>query len=600
MILQRLYELAQREKLLDDPAFEELPVPWLLTVGDDGEYYGLIDIRGETTLPARKKGSSPKVVKDRGRLLRMPRPHGNTANRGFARYFADTLPRVLSLVVETKDQPKADASRVTFWEQIERAAKESGDPALAAVSAFGRRQSEFVDRIRDDVSKLDPALTDRVTFAVQSSGGRNLLEEDAPRQWYAKLFAAATAHRKDVGPVGVCQVTGTVGPIPTSHTTRLQGVPGGMSVGVSLISFDKPAFSHYGLDGAENAAIGYGATEGYLRALDALLKDALPGIKKRGGKSKLVVGGTAFLYWTKEARDMSFVSLLDDPADDVMKLLMDSIHSGKNDDGTIDAEPFYLLALSGNSARAIVRGYLEATLFHVKRNIANWFTDLRIADTSKEYAGATNDRFPLWQLTLATAFDRKAVSPDTEERLVFAAFHDQPLSESVLSACLRRLCVEGPTGFRSSRLALVKLILIRKGVSVTEQLDPNECHQAYVYGRLLAVFEQIQYTAVGDVNAGVVDKFYATMSSAPSLVVGRLQNNARNHLRKIRGEKPGAGVLLERRLMEVLGLLGAAPPPQRLSLQDQGRFAMGYYHEKAKRFEEAADRKAAKAKAETE
>lgn len=132
----------------------------------------------------------------------------------------------------------------------------------------------------------------------------------------------------------------------------------------------------------------------------------------------------------------------------------------------------------------------------------------------------------------------------------------------------------------------------------THQLDDFEHNPAYVYGRLLSVFEQIQYAALGDVNANVVDKFYATMSSVPAMVVGRLQDNARNHLRKLRGEKPGAFVLLERRLIDVLGLLGALAPPQRLSLQDQGLFALGYYHEKARQFEEAAGRKAEKAKPE--
>jgi len=600
MILQRLYELAKREKLLDDPAFEELPVPWLVSLGDGGEYLGLLDIRGEMTLQAKKKGGPPKTVRDKGRLLKVPRAHGNTANKGFARYFADTLPRVLPLVVEQKDQAKADASRKTFREQVERAAEASGDTALAVVRAFGRRHAEFADRIQADVARLEPNTTDRVTFAVRASGGRTLLDEAGPREWYAAFYSSVTASRQDAGPVGVCQVTGAIGPIPTAHATKLQGVPGGMSVGVSLISFDKPAFGHYGLDGAENAGVGYAAMEGYLRALDALLKNALPNIKERGGKSKLVVGRTAFLFWTKEPRDTSFISLLDDPADDAMKVLLDSVRGGKNGDGTLDAEPFYVLALSGNSARAIVRGYLEATLPAAKGNVSRWFTDLRIADTSKDYAGAVNTRFPLWQLILATAFDREAVAPDTEERLLFAALHGDPLPDSVLVACLRRLAVEGSNGFRASRMALVKLTLIRKGVSVTEQLDQDDRHPAYVYGRLLAVFEYIQYAALGDVNANVVDKFYSTMSSGPAMVVARLQDNARNHLRKLRGNKPGTFVVLERRLMEVLGLLGATPPPQRMSLQDQGRFALGFYHEKAKRLQEAADRRAEKAKAEIE
>jgi CRISPR-associated protein Csd1 len=130
---------------------------------------------------------------------------------------------------------------------------------------------------------------------------------------------------------------------------------------------------------------------------------------------------------------------------------------------------------------------------------------------------------------------------------------------------------------------------------VTETLDPSENDPAYIYGRLLSIFEQIQYDALGDVNANVVDKFYATFSASPGLVFSRLFANAQNHLRKLKSEKPGAAVNSERLLSEVVAMLNASPPSMRLSLQDQGRFAIGYYHQKAKRFQDIAESKAKKA-----
>jgi CRISPR-associated protein Csd1 len=97
----------------------------------------------------------------------------------------------------------------------------------------------------------------------------------------------------------------------------------------------------------------------------------------------------------------------------------------------------------------------------------------------------------------------------------------------------------------------------------------------------------------------VVDKFYGTFSAAPGLIFSRLYMNAQNHLRKIRGEKPGAFISLDRLLSEITASLSSTPPANHLALQDQGRFALGYYHQRAKRFEDAADRKAkAAAKAE--
>ena len=130
---------------------------------------------------------------------------------------------------------------------------------------------------------------------------------------------------------------------------------------------------------------------------------------------------------------------------------------------------------------------------------------------------------------------------------------------------------------------------------MSDTLDPDKTHHAYLYGRLLRVFEEIQYAALGDVNANVVDKFYGTFSAVPALVFARLYSSSQNHLRKLRGEKPGVAVDLDKRLTEVTGLLPARPPSGTRSLADQGRFALGYYHQKARTLAEIAERKAEKA-----
>lgn len=618
MILQRLYELAVRENLLDDPAFEVLPVPYLVLVGEGGEYLGFSDIRGVTTLPTKKAGAPPKQVPDKGRPLKVPRAHGNTASQGFARFYADTLPRVLPLVVEEKDQKKADASRKTFWEQIDRAAEGADDQALRGVQAFGRRLDEFTDRIRADVAREEPALTDRVTFAYRPSGGRTLLEEDGVRRWYTDFFAGVSANKQDAGPVGVCQVTGTIGPIPKSHPTKLQGVPGGIAMGVALISFDKPAFGHYGLDGTENAGLGYAATDGYLRALDSLLKNSLPSVKAKGGQSKLVIGGTAFLYWTKDPTEAAFVSQVENPTDEGLKQLpkprirgtaekvFDAVASGKKAEAKIVTDEwFHVLALSGNSARAVVRGYLETTLPAAKANVAKWFADLRIADTSKQYSGAVNDLFSLNRLAGSTV-PRKQGNPDWKKllddvpRMLFeAALHAKPIGDSLLLACLHRLTVEGSEGFRPERMALIKLILIRKGVPVEPQLVPDKPeHAAYVYGRFLAICEDIQRAALGKVNTNIVDRFYGRLSTAPSFILRRMIDGALDHLKRVRTTKEGLHAHLDRRLAKVIGLMPKDPLTGQMSFEDQARFSIGYYHEKAAGYARIAAHKERKAKEE--
>ena len=276
---------------------------------------------------------------------------------------------------------------------------------------------------------------------------------------------------------------------------------------------------------------------------------------------------------------------------------MSTISKGRQRAIDLDHEAFYLLTLSGNSARVVVRDYLETTLVAIQQALATWFSDLTIADISRDGQGFPTSTFPLWQLVISTAFDSDGVAPDTPARLMTAAIQGLPVPDSILNSCLRRLRAEGAQGFQPARMALIKLILIRKGIAMTETLNADESHPAYIYGRLLSVFEQIQYDALGDVNANVVDKFYGTFSAAPALVFSRLFANAQNHLRKMKSEKPGAFVNNDKLLSEIVSLLPAAPPSGQLALKDQGRFALGYYHQRAKRFQDIAERKAKKAEA---
>jgi CRISPR-associated protein Csd1 len=445
----------------------------------------------------------------------------------------------------------------------------------------------LAERVTSDLKNVPFGPSDRCTFAWHPDQGKTILERPGVRDWFASRFNSVVAEKQQAGPQGLCQITGQTGPIPTTHAIKLGGIPGGLPTGVSIVSYDKAAFESYGLDGTANAGIGFTAADGYLKALTGLIQNKLKG----NPRTSLRVGDLLFLFWTREPTDTSFMGLLDaSPAD--VEHLFESLHKGADSHTVADPNVFYLLGLSGNSARAIVRDYLEAPLPRAKSNLRQWFEDLRIADLSKDGAGKPRSGFPLWQLVQATALDSDQVAPDTPVRLVSAALKGGPVCESLLIACLRRLRAEGSEGFRPARLALIKLILLRREVPVTETLDSDEQHPAYLYGRLLAVFEQIQYAALGDVNANVVDKFYGTFSAAPALVFSRLYANSQNHLRKIKTEKPGAFVSLDRLLTEVSRALPAKPPREHLSLQDQGRFALGYYHQRAKRFEEIADRKA--------
>jgi CRISPR-associated protein Csd1 len=608
MILQRLFELARRENLLEDPAFVPTPVACAVQIGERGEYLGLADLRRREETPARKRGAPPRVrlvserilpvpvrpvVWDRGRNAWKTTDPAASGEEKPAVFLADVLPRVLPLerLIEDKDRAKFRSQRSTFWRFLRHAASETRDPALTALLNFAERleaSAELQERLAREVEQPRLTLADLCTFAWDPDRGRAVLERPAVQQWWRRFYETDFATQQGRHPRGLCQVTQEEAAIPPTVQSKINGlIPVGCRADAYLLTGIQSAES-YGLEGAACGMVSARGVDGFTRALNALIGQELP-----GRPSAYRVGSVIFLFWTREPAGDGLATLFEPNAAEVERLLQSPL-SGRPYEGLDDGNAFYVLSLSGNSGRVVVRDYLEGPLPQVQDKLAGWFRDLRVADASPDAAGKPASAFPFWQLVSATAADMERVAPEVAPRLLRVALWGDRVPDSVLAACIARLRAEGRGGFRPARMALIKLTLLRRNIPMTETLAEDEAHPAYVCGRLLAVFEQIQYAALGDVNATVTDKFFGTFSAAPAVVLGRLFANAQNHLRKLRAEKPGAFVTLDRHLAEVSTRL-PAPPRGQLSLEDQGRFALGYYHERARRFQEIAERKAAKA-----
>jgi CRISPR-associated protein Csd1 len=588
MIIQRLHELAQRENLAAGIAFEKMAVPFMVSFDAEGNYLGILDRRTMQTIPGKGKNAKPKSVLDNGKVIDVPRAHGSKTSGKFACFFVDTIARILPVPVEPKDEIKTLASRTTFWEQVALASGESDVPALRACVHLGEKLGTNPDlgtRIMEDLKQLKGEITDKCGLAFVSDEGPSLTEKPEVQKWFVSFWDSLTNEKQESAGKGFCQITGEMTSLPASHGFSFKGF--GFPTGSFLISYDKESFQSYNLGKGENSGIGIQAVQNYALALQALLAEQLPGNQK----SKFRLGDSVFLFWTREPQDLSFMGLLDSADPEAVQALLSSVHKGK-ETKAVQTNDFYLLVLTGNSARIVVRDYLEAPLEVIRQHFAQWFKDLHLAPLYPD-----KDELPffgLYQLVKATAGDIADPLPTTPNRLLMAALRGDPLPDSILAACLRRIKVEGSAGCTRPRLSLVKLFLVRKGVIVSESLNTEEKSPAYLYGRLLEVFDEIQYAALGDINAGVVDKFYGTFSAAPALLMARLFANAQNHLRKLKNEKPGAFVNLDRKLTELVALLPAQSPKGQLPLREQGLFALGFYHQRAQRNQERADRKSAK------
>ncbi len=604
MILTRLFELAQRENLSQDPAFARSNVKAVIVLAADGSFLNLLDVRGTKEVPSRKRGAQPKIEKGPGLVTAAPirpvvwdesaqrwkltDPAANGKERP-AVFLVETIARVLPVtrLINAANQAKCAAQRSTFWRFLKFAAQETQDEGLKAAAKFGEQldRPDVQEQLAAAIEQNELGVSDLCTIRWHPDAGGALAERHSVKAFWRDFFENDQQPNDEVSIRGFCQVTGTVTEMKKSVSSRVRGL---MSIDCRALAYfvtQLNSAESYGLEGAASAMISPRGLDTVVRALEALVGNQLS-----GRTTSRAIGKLMLLFWTRQAVPVGMESAFDPTPESVAALLANAERGVESHAAT--ADEFYLLALTGNSARIVVREYLETTLPKFQENLAGWFRDLRIADSTKDGMGQPTSVFPMWLLSGATALDADHVTPELTLRLTFSAIRGDPVPLSVLSACLGRLRAEGRDGFRTARLALLKLTLLRRNIHVTEVLNQNETDPAYICGRLLSVFEQIQYAALGDVNANVVDKYFGTFSSAPGMVLGRLYANAQNHLRKIRSEKPGTHVSLDQRLSQVSAQL-SAPPKGQLSLVQQGLFALGYYHQKAHQFQEIAARKAA-------
>lgn len=589
MMLQALIAYAERMNL-GDADFESVAVRWQIPLNQHGKLAG-----GPIPL-----FENPDEKKPRPKTLIRPFTSPNELNQGTKSHFlCDTLERA-TLFLDPKAAEKAEARRVQhayFQKLLEEAAAACPDVSakLQAVLAFLRDADSLAELHRQlQTAKAKPS--DNAVFSVD---GTSLLEAESLKTFWRnrRRHAAAAAGARSLR---VCVATGELA--ETLDTTeKIKGVPGGLATGTNLISFDKDSFCSFGLEQAQNAALSAPAELKIRSALNRLIEDSR--------KDKLVFNNTVHLHWTRQPVDYDPFDILASGDENAVAELLKSVHAGQPP-GALDANAYYALSLSGNGARVVVRDWLESTVPEVERHVAQWFQDLGIV--SPDGVGVKRD-FKFFALLYGMV--RKELDelpPQVSTQLLHAALRGTPLPQSALAAALKRQQIEpkGEDAMRNAtivaRLALIKACLLRspnsqtnnndqtKGNTMTECLNPESRDPAYLCGRLFAVFDRLQYLALGGVNAGVVERYYASASTTPALVMGRLFRNAQFHLAKAEG---GVAGNVSKDFEAISCALGDQFPAT-LDLEGQGRFALGYYHQKAEYRRRSAERKEAEAKAE--
>lgn len=370
-----------------------------------------------------------------------------------------------------------------------------------------------------------------------------------------------------------CHICGCLCTPVTPHPVQIKGLGriGGQTSGMALVSANSVAFESYGLNNSLIAPTCSNCAESYASAANDLIsKD----------NSRVFIGPIVYIFWTKNQADVSNLMFFNSPApepEQVQKLIL-SAQSGQIFDA-LDEEEFYATVWSASGARIAVRDWIETTVGKVRKNTAKWF---QMQKLDKEYDN-NQEFYGIWGLA-ASLYHSKNVNaqmvPQVPEILLRTALEGERLPSWLLFQAVKRNRAEQK--ITRPRAILIKMVLASQANQWKEdylvELDLENKNAAYLCGRLLAELEAIQRVAI-NANATIIDRFYGSASSAPASVFGYLLRGAQSHLAKLRKEKPGLAITFQSRLEEIQGALQSFP--RVLTLEEQGLFALGYYHQRA-------------------
>lgn len=418
-----------------------------------------------------------------------------------------------------------------------------------------------------------------LVFALESERMAHVRLHDRP----AVKVLWARLQSDGARPEAVCLVTGERAPIARLHPA-IKGVWGAQSSGASIVSFNLDAFTSYGKEQGDNAPVSDVAAAAYTTALNHFLE--------RGSRHRLQIGDASTVFWAEApdpaaaaaAEDMfqQFTAVNEGMEADKVGALLDNLRHGRP---VGDLQPalspgvrFYVLGLAPNAARLSVRFFVEDDFGAVAKRYLKHIDRLRIDPPPRE------ENPSIWRMLIETAVLRKSdnIQPNLAGDWFRAILTDTPYPMTLLSSLIMRLRADHDVN--ALRVAILKSVLIKNfNVEAPVSLDPACRDKGYLWGRLFAVFEQVQVAALGTgVNATIKDKFYGAASAQPRKVFRIIECGSANHLSKIGKQNPGRRINLEKLIAEIMEEMTPSDDPFPASLPDksQALFALGYYHQR--------------------
>ena len=557
MILQALYDYYHRCGDLPRKGMELKEIGFLIVIDEDGNF-----IRLENRMIDKKHASQFLVVQ--------------TVQRSGRKFVGNCLWDNCDYVIgySEKNPEKAELCKEAFTERVKQLLNVfPQNIVLRAIYSFYKKYPCVYDIISKDPLWYEMyTSTKNISFII--NGSKHIAAEDSD-------IINFSCSSDDNIEANICLVTGLRGKTARIHAkVPLQG-----NSFTSLVSFkDGKGYDSYGKSQGTNAPVSEKAEFAYTTAINHLLAN--------NSRNKFILSTRTFLFWASKNNDAgqkaeeSFFSLFgfneqeDDPNKNIeqVRKVFEAIYNGTLK--TTSEDIFYILGLAPNAARIAVTYWAEIPLRKFAETIRKHFDDMEIEDTRPEKKPYMSLRNMISEVTpkgkVADA------TPNLADTVVKSIFEGLPYPQTLFASCIRRIRAESgekdKNAVHITRAAIIKAYLNRLNNNeqkIKRMLDKDNNNQGYLCGRLFAVLDKIQEDANN--QHSIRERYMNAASATPATVFATILNLSSHHAENL---NEGRKIYFEKIKQEIIDKISADGFPSHLDLQDQGRFFVGYYHQR--------------------
>ncbi len=582
MILQELTALYKRQRGnpeidICEPGFSKENISFKIVIDKDGKFKFLEDLRvrnGKNIVPVK---------------ITVPKFDGKRAN-GIKPYFLwDKSDYTVGYAIKenkvTKELEvlKTPKHHEAFNKLLDEVTNSVGIHvnAIDAVKYFCTAETE-IEKLSHEELWIEFLGTFAV-FEVEGTGS-TIFSIDSINAGWKKFYSS-----QSIGDVhlGICSILGEEKKLAGIHPTIKKGVGGKNDI--PLVSCNIDSGESYGKKKGKNAQISAEAASFISGALNYLVDTHRHNIK---------IANTLTLFWAENntAAEDIFGGLfdnnleVDDGYSKILETFLKEVKKGVLPSELEDDSRFFVLGLSPNSARISVRFWYSDSIKQMGIKIGNHFKDLEIVPQSSKKDRKTPS---MWQLLIETASQHKTenIPPTIAGPIMKSILTGSKYPSNILSILVGRIRVDQEYNkLNYYRASFIKAILNRNfNKELSMALDTGRTSIPYCLGRLFSVLEKTQEdSSGGNMNSTIKDRYFASASATPKIVFPLIIRLAQNHMKKLKSNKPGMAVNREKLIGEIMGRISDFPAT--LKLDEQGEFAIGYYHQRQNFFISKAEK----------